>query len=114
MSLKDRFSADVIDCFLNTAEFAEVITYTPQGGAAKDINAIVVRGRLEPGSEDQGRVLQNQAEIYIANDTAEGVTSVDKKDDRITLDDVEGTIREARIIEVLHKDDGAWHLLVGW
>ncbi len=114
MSLKDRFSADVIDCFLNTAEFAEMITYTPQGGVAKDINAIVVRGRLEPGSEDQGRGLQNQAEIYIANDTVEGVTSVDKKDDRITLDDVEGTIREARIIEVLHKDDGAWHLLVGW
>ncbi|MBI5023779.1 MAG: hypothetical protein HZC18_02130 [Candidatus Omnitrophica bacterium] len=102
MSLKDRFSADVIDCFLNTAEFAEVITYTPQGQAAKDINAIVVRGRLEPGSEDQGRGLQNQAEIYIANDTV------------ITLDDVEGTIREARIIEVLHKDAGAWHLLVGW
>lgn len=114
MSLKGRFSADVIDCFLNTAEFAEVITYTPQGQAAKDINAIVVRGRLEPGSEDQGRGLQNQVEIYIANDAVEGVTSVDKKDDRITLDDVEGTIREARIIEVLHKDAGAWHLLVGW
>jgi len=114
MSLKDRFSADVIDCFLNTAEFAEVITYTPQGQAAKDINAIVVRGRLEPGSEDQGRGLQNQAEIYIANDAVEGVTSVDKKYDRITLDDVEGTIREARIIEVLHRDAGAWHLLVGW
>ena len=61
MSLKDQFSVDVINCFLNTAEFAEVITYAPEGGAAKDINAIVVRGRLEPGSEDQGRGLQNQA-----------------------------------------------------
>jgi hypothetical protein len=30
------------------------------------------------------------------------------------LDDAEGTSREARIIEVLHKDAGAWHLLVGW
>jgi len=114
MSLKDRFSADVIDCFLNTAEFAEVITYTPQGQAAKDINAIVVRGRLEPGSEEQGRGIQNQVENYIANHGKEGGTSVDKKYDRITLDDVEGTIREARIIEVLHRDAGAWHLLVGW
>ena len=114
MSLKDQFPLDVIDCFLNTAEFAEVITYTPEGQSAKDINAIVVRGRLEPGSEDQGRGLQNQVEIYIANDVTEGVTSVDRKDDRITLNDVEGTSREARIIEVLHKDDGAWHLLVGW
>jgi len=114
MSLKDQFPLDVINCFLNTAEFAEVITYTPEGEAPKDINAIVVRGRLEPGSEDQGRGLQNQVEIYIANDTTEGVTSVDKKDDRITLNDVEGTSREARIIEVLHKDEGAWHLLLGW
>lgn len=114
MSLKDRFSLDVINCFLNTAEFAEAITYTPEGEAGKEINAIVVRGRLEPGSEDQGRGLQNQVEIYIANDATEGVTSVDKKDDRITLNDVEGTSREARIIEVLHKDEGAWHLLVGW
>ena len=114
MSLKDQFSLDVINCFLNTAEFAEVITYTPEGQGGKEINAIVVRARLEPGSEDQGRGLQNQAEIYIANDATEGVTSVDKKDDRITLDDVEGTSRQARIIEVLHRDEGAWHLLVGW
>lgn len=114
MSLKDRFSLDVINCFLNTAEFAEAIAYTPEGEAGKEINAIVVRGRLEPGSEDQGRGLQNQVEIYIANDATEGVTFVDKKDDRITLNDVEGTSREARIIEVLHKDEGAWHLLVGW
>ena len=114
MSLKDRFSLDVINCFLNTSEFAEAITYTPEGEAGKEINAIVVRGRLEPGSEDQGRSLQNQVEIYIANDATEGVTFVDKKDDRITLNDVEGTSREARIIEVLHKDEGAWHLLVGW
>ena len=114
MSLKDQFSLDVINCFLNTAEFAEVITYTPEGQSAKDIDAIVVRGRLEPGSEDQGRGLQNQVEIYIANDATEGVTSVDKKDDRITLNDVEGTSRDVRIIEVLHKDEGSWHLLVGW
>ena len=114
MSLKDQFPIDVINCFLNTAEFAEVITYTPEGEAGKEINAIVVRGRLEPGSETQGRALQNQAEVYIANDATVGVTSVDKKDDRITLNDVEGTSREARIVEVLHKDEGAWHLLVGW
>lgn len=114
MSFKDQLSVDVINCYLNNAEFAEVITYTPEGQADREINAIVVRGRLEPGSEDQGRGLQNQVEIYIANDSIEGITSVDKKDDRITLNDVEGTSREARIIEVLHKDEGAWHLLVGW
>ena len=114
MSLKDQFSLDVINCFLNTAEFAEVITYTPEGEAGKEINAIVVRGRLEPGSEDQGRGLQNQAEIYIANDDVSGITQVDQKDDRIMLNDVEGTVRESRINEILSRDEGIWHLIVGW
>lgn len=114
MSLKDQLSLDVIDCFLNTAEFAEVITYTPYGQSDKDINAIVVRERLLPGSENQSRSLQNQAEVYIANDAAEGVVSIDKKDDRITLNDIEGVSRQARILEILYKDEGAWHLLVGW
>lgn len=107
MDLKDK-------CFLNTSEFAEVIIYTPYGQSDKYIDAVVVRERLSPGSENQSRSLQNQAEIYIANDAIEGVTSIDKKDDRVTLSDIEGVSRQARILEILHKDEGAWHLLVGW
>jgi len=58
--------------------------------------------------------LKKQAEVYIANDAVEGVTQISKKDDRITLKDTEGFDREARINDVLNRDEGMWHLLVGW
>ena len=114
MSFKDQLSQDSINTFLNTDEFAEEITYTPSGGPPKTIKAVVVREGLEPSSENASRSLRNQAEIYIANDDVNGVTVIDKKDDRITLNDVEDTAREARINEILSRDEGIWHLIVGW
>jgi hypothetical protein len=114
MSFRDRLSEDSINTFLNTGEFAESITYTPSVGSPKVIKAIIVREGLEPSSENSSRSLRKQAEVYIANDETNGVVSIDKKDDRITFDDVEGEPKEARINEILGKDDGMWHLLVGW
>lgn len=114
MSFKAQISKDSKNIFLNSDEFAEEITYTPLVGSAKTIKAIVVQQGLEPGSENISRSLRNRAEVYIANDAIEGVTLIDKRDDKITLNDIEGTSREARINEILHKDEGIWHLLVGW
>ena len=114
MSFKDQLSQDSISTFLNADEFAEEITYTPSGGVPKVIKAVIVREGLEPSSENASRSLRKQAEIYFANDDVNGVTAIDKKDDRITLNDVEGTAREARINEVLGGDEGMWHLIVGW
>jgi hypothetical protein len=114
MSFKDQLSQDSINTFLNTDEFAEEITYTPSGGAPKAVRAVVVREGLEPSSENMSRSLRKQAELYIANDDVSGVTAIDKKDDRVTLNDVEGTPRDARINEVLSGDEGMWHLIVGW
>lgn len=114
MSFKDQLSPDSINTFLNTNEFAEEITYIPSVGPPRIIRAVVVREGLEPSSENMSRSLKNQAEVYIANDDTDGVTQIDKKDDRVTLNDVEGTAREARINEILSRDEGMWHLIVGW
>lgn len=114
MSFKDQLSSDALNTFLNSDEFAEEITYIPSGGASKIIKAVIVREGLEPSSENASRSLRKQAEIYIANDDVEGVASIDKKDDRITLNDIEGTAKEVRINEVLCNDNGMWHLMVGW
>ena len=114
MSFKDQLSQDAVDCLLNRAEFAEEITYTPSVGSPKIIKAVIVREGLEPSSENVARSLRKQARLYIANDEASGITQIDKNDDRITLNDVEGNPKEARINEVLNKDEGVWHLLVGW
>jgi len=114
MSFKEGLLEDGKNVFLNDSEFSEEITYIPSGQEAVSINAVVVRIGLEPGVENASRSLRNQAEIYVANDRASGITRLDKKDDRIILNDSEGVQRNARINEVLSRDQGMWHLLIGW
>ena len=114
MSFKDQLPQDAVNTFLNEDEFAEEITYTPSGGAPKVIKAVIVREGLEPSSENVSRSLRNQAEIYIANDETNGIAAVNKTEDRITLKDSEGFDREARINDVISRDEGMWFILVGW
>lgn len=114
MSLKDQMALDAKSVFLNGGEFAEEIAYTPAGGSAKLIKAVVVRKELSPADENTGRSLKNQAELYILTDPLEGIAFINRRDDRITLSDVEGVSKEARINDVLGKDEGMWHLLIGW
>ena len=114
MIFKDQMKNDAVNVFLNTGEFAENITYTPQGGSPKTIKAVVVLKTIEPTAGNTGRALHHQADVFILNDALKGIDAVDKKDDRLTLNDSEGNSQTARIHEVLAKDDGLWHLLVGW
>jgi len=114
VSFKDQLALDAKAVFLNGGEFAEEIIYTPSVGAAKPIKAVVVRKDLTPADENVGRSLKNQAEMFISTDSTEGVSAINQKDDRITLADVEGVSKEARINDILGKDDGLWRLLVGW
>ncbi|MFH2138464.1 MAG: hypothetical protein ABII88_08135 [Candidatus Omnitrophota bacterium] len=107
-------SRDAVSCFLNSGEFAEEITYITGAGASKIIKAVVVRYELAPAEENINRSLKKQAEVYIANDETSGVVTVNKKDDRITLKDTEGFDREARINDIVNRDDGMWYLMVGW
>jgi hypothetical protein len=113
MSLKDQFSLDANNCFLNIEEFAEEITYTPKGGDAKVIKAVVNRKRIDPAYEDAGRVLLSQCEIFIANDQTAGVTAINKGQDLVTLAEVIGdsTINWV-VADILAQDEGMWHLLL--
>lgn len=114
MSFKTKLTTDFKSVFLNRDEYAENIKYTPSGQSQRTIKAIVIRKRLSSSGEDTGRILQNQAEIYIANDSTYGVTSVDKGDDIVAMPEIEGgsDINWA-IIDILEKDGGCWHLLIG-
>ncbi len=114
MTLKTQMSSDAIKVYLNSDEFAEVITYTPKGGSAKSIKAVIVRNRLEAGTEDAGRILRNQCEVYIANDATDGVTSVDKGDDILQFPEQVGGSNISWVVEdIISKSGGMWHLLVG-
>lgn len=114
MSFKDQMKQDAQTVFMNSGEFAEEITYTPAGQQAKILRAVVIRKTLEPGDENSGRTLRNQAEVYISCDTENGIVEINRSDDRITLTDIEGTVQESRISEILDNSGGMWHLLAGW
>lgn len=111
MSLK--LKTDALNVFLGE-EFGEDITYTPGGGSAKTIKAIVAKDALGPGSENSGRTLRNQAEVYIANDTVKGMSEINRRDDRLSITDREGSVRTVRVARVIGSDTGMWHLLVEW
>lgn len=113
MALKQGLSQDIINCFLNTDEFAEAITYTPKGGSAKEIKAIVNRRRVEPANEDSNRSLYKEVEIIIANDPTHGVSSINKGQDEVSLPEViGGPAISWVVVDILNQDDGAWQLLL--
>ncbi|MDP2943363.1 MAG: hypothetical protein Q8O36_07685, partial [Candidatus Omnitrophota bacterium] len=97
----------------NTDEFAEDIVYTPKGESAKSIRAIVNRKRLDPSTEDSGRVLAGQAEIFIANDTVAGVSLVSKGQDKVSLSELMGPPAiDWVVIDIIDQDEGMFHLLI--
>lgn len=106
-------AADAANAILNGDEFAETIAYTPKGGAAKSIKAIVERKRISPASEDTGRTLIDQVEIFIANDATYGVTSINKGGDTVSLPErIGGSNITWSVTDILSQDPGIWHLLI--
>ena len=113
MSFKDNLKKDALNCFLTLDEFAEAIEYTPKNGSPKTIKAVINRKRLIPGGEESGRTLQNQIEIFIANDPTYGVASVNKGGDEVLFPEVLGGIDvNFVVVDILGEDQGMWHLLV--
>lgn len=113
MTLKSRLPDDVKLLFINTGEFGESVTYTPSGGAPKVINAVVIRERLEPDGPDRGMSLSRGCEVYIANDTAAGISTVNKNNDKVSFPvESGGTAVSWVVVEVLSHDEGIWHLRV--
>lgn len=113
MTLRDQILSDVKNTFLNSNEFAETVSYTPYGSSPRSIKSIVFRDRLAGDGPDRGVALTRRAEILIANDATEGVSSVDKGRDTVAFPlQLGGANVTWTVLEVLSKDDGAWHLEV--
>lgn len=113
MTFKSQVTQDAAKTFLNSDEFAEEITYTPKGGVAKVIKAVVNRKRIDPASEDAGRILLNQCEIFIANNETAGIMSINKGGDLVSLAEVIGGPLIGWVVaDILAQDEGAWQLLL--
>lgn len=113
MAFKSDLAQDAAKTFLNSDEFAEDITYTPKGGVAKVIKAVVNRKRIDPAPEDAGRILINQCEIFIANDAVSGIASINKGGDLVSLAEViGGPLVNWVVADILAQDEGVWQLLL--
>lgn len=113
MTLKNQLAQDAGKVFLNAAEFAEDITYTPKAGAPRLIKAVINRKRLDPAYEDTGRTLINQAEVFVANDAVTGVASINKGGDTAAFaETIGGVVISWVVADILNQDEGIWHLLV--
>jgi hypothetical protein len=113
MTLKSQIPDDARHSFLNPDEFAEEITYTPFGGPPVSINAVIARKQIEADEQDQGHVLENQCEVYLANRAASGVLSVQKGKDTLSFPEQPGGSPVSWfVVDVINKDDGMWRLLV--
>lgn len=111
MGFGERLLSDADKAFLK--EFKEDVVYTPFGGQARVIKAVIERDRLDSSPQDQSRMLHRQFTIQIQNDPVKGVITVNKGNDLVSFPVIEGEVSvDWRVIEVLHKDAGMWRLMV--
>jgi len=109
---------DMYNVFLASG-FQEDIIYTPSGGAAKTIKAIVYRdgaGYTTPsgrtGGESQSKSRNYNISIHISNDATNGIATITVKEDAVKCkrrysDSANSTFLVSGIIQ---DDEGAWHL----
>ena len=114
-NFKFIMASDAGNAVLNGNEFAEDVVYTPAGGQAKTIKAIVERKRLMPASPDSGRVLLGTLEVMIARDAVLGVLTINKgqNPDQVFVPEVVGGPQvNFFVADILKQDEGMWHLLL--
>lgn len=111
VNFDSKLLEDVKFAFLNSSEFAEIITYTPFGSSARIISAVIVRERLESKGPDHTIALNRGVEFYIANDASLGVISINKNNDTVSFPvQIGGSPVTWRVVEILYHDDAIWHL----
>ena len=111
MGLLDDVLASDAQFIVDTDGFGESIVYTPRGGSARTVNAIVVR-RI-PGQLDEApsESLAEDIEVHIRNHDTEGVTRVNLGGDMVTLARRIGeTPVELQVYQIIDHDTGMWHL----
>jgi hypothetical protein len=113
MSLQTDMAGDMAE-MVHTDVFGETITYTPSGGSAKSIAALVDRTPLRPTEHGGQTVPQNMTEIWIINNATTGVASVKPGFDTVALKAKlsDAATTTMRVTKLLYHDAGTWRLEV--
>jgi hypothetical protein len=110
--------SDMVNVFLNSG-FEESISYTPSGGAAKTIDAVVFREGSRQHEDTIGRGTrtnqrQYDIEILISNDATDGIATVIPREDTVSVAKRPGEAAQTFLVaSVIQSDEGAWRLGLG-
>lgn len=105
MTLATQLAADFVSAMLNTDEYAQSVTYHPDGGADVVRNAVFDE---QPGSEGESRgrrVYERAGTLFIAADATNGVESP-ALEDEVTIDGEEWDVLS------FSKHGGVWEIPV--
>jgi hypothetical protein len=76
MTLKAQIAADLNAVYFDAAAFAETVTYTPVGGAAQTIKAIIDYGVPDESGLAGMDAVNTDAELWLQADATNGIASV--------------------------------------
>lgn len=97
----------VAGTFLNTDHFAESVTYTPDGGSASSITALVDRG----GAEFLPEVHDGSTEIWRASiHVADSDVAMPQRGDQIAATGPDGNAETWNVDSIGAHSDGMWTL----
>ncbi len=103
--LSDQLVADAL-AMTSTDEFGQDVSYTPSGGSARTIPAVV---NYNPPSTmpESGKVLTGDASVEIRNHATLGATTITTQRDTITMPArIGGASRSWTIVEIISQDAG--------
>jgi len=114
MTFKEQLVEDAKDVFLNEdGGFVEDVVYTPYGGSPVTIKAVVTRTTLQTNQQGSNAIVGRDAEIEVLNDADDGITSVDKGRDVVSMSVRRGESSVSwSVVEVISKDEAMFHLKV--
>jgi hypothetical protein len=96
------------DTFKNSS-FAETVVYTPSGGAATSISAVVFRRSPKPAGSSKSDILVILYPITIQIDRTD-IATVTVNEDTVTTNDINGVEKVFRVRAVISSDPGCWKL----
>lgn len=104
MTLRATIESDATAVFTSTDDFAEEVTYQPDGGSSRAIDAVVIRESVQPYGE---ATILPVWQVHVANDSTNGIASdeINVGRDQIALPPRDGETAVSKTITMIVLQD---------
>lgn len=108
MNLKAMMARHARRVLVRLDHYGETVTYTPVGGVAVQVQAVVERKDVEPLDEQISAVGRLLCQVFIARDAAVGVLAVAPGDTMTLALRMGAEPVAARVTRILSQDEGGF------